>query len=182
MVFDTAKPVDNCQRESTGDERVWARFPFGGHGGPRGLSNHDRTMIAHPQATSGVTAGNLIWEEVGEVALRCPPAFLLNVTVNASQEITGVFAGDPMAAHAAGCAFLGETVKAPLDIVVTTNSGYPLDRTCTKQTRACARPIASCGKVGRSCWWPPARKACPTTASMRPCWPGRTNGSCRFRP
>jgi nickel-dependent lactate racemase len=57
---------------------------------------------------------------------------LLNVTLNSNQEITGIFAGDMLAAHAQGAAFVKENamvkVDAPYDIVVTTNSGYPLDQ------------------------------------------------------
>jgi len=96
------------------------------------LTNHSRDMIAHPQATWGITEGNPIWEEMREMALRTDPTFLLNVALNAQGWITGVFAGDMLAAHAAGCAFVRESamvaVDEPYDIVVTTNSGYPLDQ------------------------------------------------------
>lgn len=118
-------------------------FFAGFSGGPKGvlpalagaesvLTNHGRDMIAHPKATWGITEGNPIWEEMREVALRTTPAFLLNVTLNNRREITGVFAGEMLAAHAAGCAFVRENamtrVAAPYDVVITTNSGYPLDQ------------------------------------------------------
>jgi nickel-dependent lactate racemase len=96
------------------------------------FTNHGREMIAHPQATWGVTEGNPIWEEMREVALRTRPTFLLNVALNTSKEITGVFAGEMLAAHARGCAFVKQNamvaVEQPADIVLTTNSGYPLDQ------------------------------------------------------
>lgn len=95
------------------------------------LGNHDAGMVGHPQATWGVTWGNPIWEEVREVALTVDPTFLVNVTLNKDKQITGVFAGDLDTAHEAGCAFVKETamvpVPRPFDIVITTNSGYPLD-------------------------------------------------------
>lgn len=95
------------------------------------LGNHDAGMIAHPQATWGVTTGNPIWEEVMEVAHAAGGTFLVNVTLNRDKAITGVFAGDLDAAHAAGCEFARSSAMAPVparfDIVVTTNSGYPLD-------------------------------------------------------
>ncbi len=95
------------------------------------LGNHDASMIDHPNATWGITWGNPIWEEAHEVALHTNPTFLLNVTLNRDKQITGVFAGSLDAAHAAGTRFAGETamvrVDAPFDIVITTNSGYPLD-------------------------------------------------------
>ena len=118
-------------------------FFAGFSGGPKGvlpalagaesvLTNHGRAMIAHPKATWGYTVGNPLWEEMREVALMTNPTFLLNVTINAGGEITGVFAGEMLAAHAAGCAFVREQamvpVAAPYDVVITTNGGYPLDQ------------------------------------------------------
>ena len=95
------------------------------------LGNHDAGMVGHPKAIWGVTQGNPIWEEVGEVAGQAGRLFLLNVTLNRDKAVTGVFAGDLDQAHAAGCAFVKRSamvpVPRPFDIVVTTNSGYPLD-------------------------------------------------------
>jgi len=96
------------------------------------FTNHGIEMIAHPKSTWGVIEGNPIWEEMCEVALRTHPAFLLNVSLNVNREITGIFAGDMLSAHAKGCAFVRENamraVDKPYDIVITTNSGYPLDQ------------------------------------------------------
>jgi nickel-dependent lactate racemase len=95
------------------------------------LGNHDAGMVGHPNAIWGVTHGNPIWEEVREVAGQAGRTFLLNVTLNRDKAVTGVFAGDLDRAHAAGCAFVKGSamvaVPRPFDIVVTTNSGYPLD-------------------------------------------------------
>jgi len=95
------------------------------------LGNHDASMIASEKATWGVTQGNPIWEEIQEAASRLEPAFLVNVTLNGEKEVTRVFAGDFRAAHEAGCRFAKQTamvpVPKPFDIVITTNSGYPLD-------------------------------------------------------
>ena len=67
-----------------------------------------------------------------EVAARTNPTFLLNVALNARQEITAVFAGDMLAAHAQGCEYVRDhamtAVEEPFEIVITTNSGYPLDQ------------------------------------------------------
>jgi len=118
-------------------------FFAGFSGGPKAIlpslagaesvfTNHGRQMIAHPKATWASTAGNPIWEEMREVALSTEPTFLLNVALNAGRQITGVFAGDMLAAHAQGCAFVKENamvgVGSAYDIVLTTNSGYPLDQ------------------------------------------------------
>jgi nickel-dependent lactate racemase len=117
-------------------------FFAGFSGGPKGvmpgmagqktvLGNHDAGMIGNPNATWGITQGNPIWEECREAALMTNPTFLLNVALNRDKHITGVFAGKLEAAHAAGTRFVRETamvaVEAPFDLVITTNSGYPLD-------------------------------------------------------
>lgn len=95
------------------------------------LHNHCYQNIAHPLATWGVTLGNPVWEEVNEVAHAAGATFLLNVALNRQKDITAVFAGSLDEAHAAGTAFVRQAamqpVAQPFDIVVTTNSGYPLD-------------------------------------------------------
>ena len=117
-------------------------FFAGFSGGPKGImpgvaalktviSNHGAHHIGDRRATFGVTEGNPIWEEMRDIALRIGPSFLLNVALNEDREMTGVFAGDLVMAHRAGTQFVRESamqrVEQPFDIVVTTNSGYPLD-------------------------------------------------------
>jgi nickel-dependent lactate racemase len=95
------------------------------------LRNHSVNNIDHPKATWGVTYGNPLWEEIQQAASLAPPSFLLNVTLNRDKKITGVFAGDFRKAHEQGCAYVKKNamvaVRKPYDIVVTSNSGYPLD-------------------------------------------------------
>jgi lactate racemase len=96
------------------------------------LLNHGAEMIADPKATWGITQGNPIWEEVHEIASKLDNLFLVNVALNRDKQITAIFAGKLTAAHAQGCAQVRRTsmtpVDEPFDIVVTTNSGYPLDQ------------------------------------------------------
>jgi len=95
------------------------------------MSNHGAKNIGDPNSTFGMTDGNPLWEELRDVALRVGPSFLLNVSLNEQREITGVFAGDIIKAHKVGAEFVRRSamraVKEPFDVVVTTNSGYPLD-------------------------------------------------------
>ena len=95
------------------------------------MSNHGAKNIGDPQATFGVTVGNPLWEELRDIALKTGPSFLLNITLNEQRDITNVFAGDIIEAHKTGCVFVKKSamqpVEQPFDIVVTTNSGYPLD-------------------------------------------------------
>ncbi len=93
--------------------------------------NHSIGMLENPNSRWGITVGNPLWEDVMEASDFARPLFLLNITLNRNKEITGVFAGDVREAHKRGCDFVKETAMAPLDspydIVITTNSGYPLD-------------------------------------------------------
>jgi len=140
-------------------------FFAGFSGGPKGVlpsiagaesvfTNHGLAMIAHPNAAWANIQGNPIWEEMREAALMAKPTFLLNVTLNAARQITGVFAGDMLQAHAAGCAFVRKSamtpVTEPYDIVVTTNSGYPLDQNlyqCVKGMSAARQIVRQGGTI-----------------------------------
>jgi nickel-dependent lactate racemase len=141
------------------------------------LSNHSARMIGHPQATWGVTqarpeqgqGGNPVWEEMLEVALKTEPTFLLNVTLSPGERdasgqaraISGVFAGDLRQAHAAGCDFCRASAMVPVphfyDVVITTNSGYPLDMNlyqAVKGMSAAARIVRQGGSIiaAAECW------------------------------
>jgi nickel-dependent lactate racemase len=125
------------------------------------MDNHGSAMLADPNATWAVTEGNPIWEEMLAVARCTEPSFLLNVTLNRRREITGIFAGDLVAAHRAGVAFVRETamqpVPAPFDVVVTSNSGYPLDLNlyqAVKGMAAAAQIVRPGGHiiVATECW------------------------------
>ncbi len=74
------------------------------------LSNHGREMIADERSTWGNIAGNPIWEEMREVAMKTMPAFLVNVTINPAHEITGVFAGNLLKSHEIGREFIRKNV------------------------------------------------------------------------
>ena len=95
------------------------------------MSNHGAKNIGDPNATFGITNGNPLWEELRDIALKAGSSFLLNVALNDERAITGVFAGDIIEAHREGCEFVRASAmqkfSRPFDIVVTTNSGYPLD-------------------------------------------------------
>lgn len=95
------------------------------------LHNHSYEMLAHPQSKWCVAKGNPIFEESRSVALATRPAFLLNVTQNERQEITGVFGGELAAAHDAGIAQAARQALTPIphlyDIAVVTNMGWAAD-------------------------------------------------------
>ncbi len=130
-------------------------------GGDLIMANHSGSMLDHPDATWGVTEGNPVWDEMLEAALLTQPTFLLNVTLNRERAITGVYAGEMQAAHRAGVEAVRQTamraVDEPFDIVITSNSGYPLDLNlyqAVKGMAAAARVVREGGSiiVAAECW------------------------------
>jgi nickel-dependent lactate racemase len=156
-------------------------FFAGFSGGPKGImpgvaglktvvSNHGAKNIGDPNSVFGVTEGNPIWEEMRDIALRAGPSFLLNVALNEQRQITGVFAGDLLAAHQAGCEFVRRSAMqkfdSPFDIVVTSNSGYPLDQNLyqgVKGMSAGARVLKPGGTLILAC---ECREGVPTNSEL----------------
>ena len=93
---------------------------------------HSAENIGHSGSTWGNLENNPTQENVRAGGSLVPVDFLVNVTLNNKREITGFFLGDPIEAHNKGCEFCKETAmiacEHPFDIVVTSNSGYPLDQ------------------------------------------------------
>jgi len=96
------------------------------------MTLHDARRIGHPNATWGITEGNPIHDDVREIARMLPVTFSIDVTLNRDQKITAVFAGDLLEEHRVACAHAKDTamraVPAAFDVVLTSNSGYPLDQ------------------------------------------------------
>lgn len=118
------------------------------------LQLHDARRIAHPNATFGITEGNPIHDDVREISRLTGVDFAVDVTLNRDQEITHGFAGDLFAEHAAACRMAREyamqKVASPFDVVVTTNSGYPLDQNlyqAVKGMSAAARVVSDGGTI-----------------------------------
>src|SRR2546428_2665653 len=92
----------------------------------------DARTIGAPRSTGGLLEGNPPQALIRHNGALVPLDFCVNVTLNRERRITRFFCGDPLAAHQAGCAFSKSTAMAacprPFPILVTTNSGYPLDQ------------------------------------------------------
>lgn len=123
--------------------------------------NHSAKHIDDPMARWGITRGNPVWEEIRQAGEMVSPTFLLNVTLNREKRITGVFAGDLGEAYGQGCASVKETamvpVAEPFDIVITSNSGYPLDLNVYQAVKgmSAASQVVKEGRsiiVAADCW------------------------------
>ncbi|TAM89944.1 nickel-dependent lactate racemase [bacterium] len=112
-------------------------------GGPKGIMPaiadidtitcfHNARKVSDPATTWLNLDGSPVQRMAREVAAMCPPDFCVNVTLNRTKGITGVFCGHYIEAHRKGCEFCRETASRPMaerfDVVVTTNGGYPLDQ------------------------------------------------------
>jgi nickel-dependent lactate racemase len=118
-------------------------FFAGFSGGPKGVipglagletirGLHSVELIDHPRATWMALDDNPIHQGIQAAVALCPPEFLVNVTLDPTHQITGVFAGAMVAAHRTGCAAIQRQaipVEAEgFDLVSTSNAGYPLDQ------------------------------------------------------
>ena len=81
----------------------------------------------------GVVDGNPVHAESLAIAKTLPPDMIVDVTLDESNRMTGIFAGDLEQAWRAGTEFAARHVRAKAaqsaDIVVTSCAGYPLDTT-----------------------------------------------------
>jgi nickel-dependent lactate racemase len=99
-----------------------------------------------------MTEGNPIFEEMRDVALKTEPAFTLNVTLDENKRITGVFAGELVAAHEAAIAQAARQAVRPIaqvyDIVVVTNMGYPADLVLYQSVKGMSVAAQACAPGG----------------------------------
>jgi nickel-dependent lactate racemase len=133
--------VDADVRVTTGF--VEPHFFAGFSGGPKmvapGLAGlettltlHDAARIGHPSARWGITVGNPVHDDVRAIAAATGTHFALDVILDGEQRIVEAFGGELFAMHRAACAVAREvamrSVPTRFDVVVTSNSGYPLDQ------------------------------------------------------
>jgi nickel-dependent lactate racemase len=96
------------------------------------LKNHSFDMVAQDSARYGFLDGNPIYEDIVEAGRKSGLHLIVNVTVDSEKRMTHLFIGAPEVTHRKAAQVLTEDVKVAfdelVDVVVTTNGGYPLDR------------------------------------------------------
>ncbi|GAC1383979.1 MAG: nickel-dependent lactate racemase [Herpetosiphon sp.] len=140
-------------------------FFAGFSGGPKGIVPgvagiktimhlHNAAMIGDARSTWAMLQDNPVQGEIREAVAMAPPHFMVNVAINARREITGLWAGHYLTAFEQGCEFVRQSamrpVESPFDVVVTTNSGYPLDQNlyqAVKGMSAAARIVKPGGTI-----------------------------------
>jgi nickel-dependent lactate racemase len=94
---------------------------------------HSPRFIEHPNARSGAIEGNPVHEENTWIARRAGCDFIVNAVIDARRQVLAVVAGDMEQAWCRGVelvrGFVTDTVPEPVDVVVTSSAGHPLDAT-----------------------------------------------------
>lgn len=94
---------------------------------------HGPELMEHPKSAVGILEGNPFHMEATEIALMAGVDFSLNVAIDKERQITGVFAGEMVESHLKGAQFVESqakvTIPSPVDAVVVSSAGYPLDTT-----------------------------------------------------
>ena len=94
---------------------------------------HGPQILEHPKASVGILEGNPLHIEATEIALMAGVDFNVNVTIDDQRRLTGIFAGDIVESHLAGVRSVEKQVKLtvpqPVDAVLVSSAGYPLDTT-----------------------------------------------------
>jgi lactate racemase len=94
---------------------------------------HSPKFMRDPKAVEGSIDGNPLHRELLEIAQMAGHHFMVDVALTRDRQIAAVFAGEPVQAHAEGMKFVSkvmlEQLPEPVDAVVTSCAGYPLDLT-----------------------------------------------------
>lgn len=94
---------------------------------------HGPELLEHPNADCGILEGNPVHEENTRIARMAGCDFIVNVTLDSHRRVTSVVAGDMEQAFLEGVRFMEGICRAvvpePVDVVVTSSAGYPLDTT-----------------------------------------------------
>ncbi len=146
--FGRGVPVWLCREWVDADVRITTGFVephfFAGFsGGPKmvtpGLAGletvltlHDAARIGSPEARWGVCVGNPVHDDIRAAAMSTGADFALDVVLNRDQGVVAAFGGDLLAMHEVARERSKGLAMAPVpgefEVVVTTNSGFPLDQ------------------------------------------------------
>lgn len=158
-------PVSLCRRFVEADFRIVtgyieAHFMAGFSGGRKGVCPalvdlatvrrfHGYDTLNHPRADSGVLEGNPCHEISLKVARTVGVDFLFNVAIDASRNMAGIYCGDLVAAHEAGCRQVAGWTTAGIDrtfdLVITSGGGFPLDQTLYQTVKGMCTALPALG-------------------------------------
>jgi len=138
-------PVEINKRVYEADRRILTGsityHYFAGFGGGRkavlpGIASYETIQTNHrlsmnPKSTTAALDDNPLSLDMEEAAKMFKPDFILNTVLNENKELCGVFAGDLIAAHRAGCQFINEyamvRIKEKADLIIAAAGGGVMD-------------------------------------------------------
>jgi nickel-dependent lactate racemase len=112
---------------------------------------HSPEILEPKEARSGNLEGNPLHEMAIEISRKAGVDFICNVVMNKDRKVIGVFSGDLEEAYLKGVEFSKKVTeikcKQQVDVVLTTNGGYPLDVTLYQAVKGMvgALPLAKKG-------------------------------------
>ena len=94
---------------------------------------HSSKFMRDPRAVEGTIEDNPLHRELLDISRMARHDFMVDVALARDRSIAAIFAGHPEHAHPCGVRFVSvtmlETLAEPVDAVITTAAGYPLDLT-----------------------------------------------------
>jgi lactate racemase len=115
---------------------------------------HSPRFMREPRAVEGSIGENPLHKELVGIAGMAGHQFIADVALARDRGIAGVFAGDPVRAHCRGVEFVSaallQNLPEPVDAVITTGAGYPLDLTyyqCIKGITAASHIVRDHGRI-----------------------------------
>ncbi len=92
---------------------------------------HNHAMILKEGTGTGCLEGNPVRADIDEILNFMPIHFIVNVVLDDKKQILKSFAGHPINAHRAGCAYLdgiyGKEISQKADVVIASCAGHPKD-------------------------------------------------------
>jgi len=111
---------------------------------------HGYDTLADPRADNGVLEGNPCHEIALKLARTVGVDFLFNVAITQDRQIAGIYCGDLVEAHLAGCEQVAKwtmvEIAGPFDLVVTCAGGYPLDQTFYQTVKGMCTALPALGR------------------------------------
>jgi nickel-dependent lactate racemase len=115
---------------------------------------HSPKFMRDARAVEGSIEDNPLHHELLEIARLARHDFIVDVALARDRSIAAVFAGDAERAHRGGVEFVSQvllqTLDEPVDAVITTSAGYPLDLTyyqCIKGVTAASHIVKPGGSI-----------------------------------
>jgi len=158
-------PVSLCRRFAEADFRIVTgyiepHFMAGFSGGRKGVCPalvdlatvqrfHGYATLADPKADNGILEGNPCHQIALTVAQAVGVDFLFNVAITRDRRIAGIYCGDLLEAHRAGCRQVADwttaEIDAPFDLVITNGGGFPLDQTFYQTVKGMCTALPALG-------------------------------------